>query len=320
MATSNLSIKVGGTWKDTTEEYVKVSGTWKPVDSTYMKVNGVWKEINTIPAPVDRFTLRVKSPQTPVVQSVTGGQVSIADNGDGSWDITSSDTITDISLSDNAALTEANFISAPDLKTLQSGFKNCINLSKITSVPLPKFERMSYCFLSCHKLLTIDMTPFATVVGLYQTFKGSGLTSFDSSPLTAIEVLDDTFRDCVDLVTVDTSGFGTALNAINTFRNTVALKHLDTTGMTSVKSWSTTFYNAKIETVNATGMSGGNNFTQTFRDCSQLTCITSLTVSGAVDVTDMFSGATNLVHPDAAEQTAHFKSTGIDWVNPNPCP
>jgi hypothetical protein len=41
------NVKVGGTWRTTSANYVKVSGTWRTVSSMWIKVSGTWRQFYT---------------------------------------------------------------------------------------------------------------------------------------------------------------------------------------------------------------------------------------------------------------------------------
>jgi hypothetical protein len=41
------NVKVGGTWRTTSANYVKVSGTWRTVSSMWVKVSGTWRQFFT---------------------------------------------------------------------------------------------------------------------------------------------------------------------------------------------------------------------------------------------------------------------------------
>jgi hypothetical protein len=39
------NVKVGGTWRTTSANYVKVSGTWRTISSMWVKVSGTWRQL-----------------------------------------------------------------------------------------------------------------------------------------------------------------------------------------------------------------------------------------------------------------------------------
>ena len=45
---SNIKFKVGGIWKDTTDQYIKVAGVWKKATDIFLRVGGIWHNVKSL--------------------------------------------------------------------------------------------------------------------------------------------------------------------------------------------------------------------------------------------------------------------------------
>lgn len=45
VASLNLPVNIGGTWKDANEAFVNIGGTWKTVEAAFVNIGGIWKEL-----------------------------------------------------------------------------------------------------------------------------------------------------------------------------------------------------------------------------------------------------------------------------------
>lgn len=45
VASLNLPVNIGGTWKEANEAFVNIGGTWKAVEDAFVNIDGTWKEL-----------------------------------------------------------------------------------------------------------------------------------------------------------------------------------------------------------------------------------------------------------------------------------
>ena len=181
-------------------------------------------------------------------------------------------------------ITGLEYLNTANVTDMSYMFLGC---KKLTSLDVTKFNtakvtNMSNMFANCSKLTSLDVTKFNTekVTGMYYMFYGcSKLTSLDVTHFNTANVtnMSNMFWGCSSLTSLDVTHFNTAkvTNMRYMFYNCSSLTSLDVT---------------KFNTEKVTNMSN------MFYNCSKLTSlnVTKFNTEKVTDMSFMFSGCSTL--------------------------
>lgn len=254
-------------------------------DQTALEAGAAWT--NPDPCPIPPFVFcTVTTTSHPTIDKVTGYQatVDVVNNGNGTWNIITSPSVTQFSFRDYA---KADFthvvckILGDKINDLSKMFYGCTKLESISfesTWDSSNVRKMEQLFNNCPKLTNLDLTNFDT---------SSALNMFNM------------FSGCALVPELDVSSFDTSLvgNMSYMFYNCKKVKFLD------IKDWD---------------ISATTNIANMFYSCEKLMCLPNIDTTHNPTTTGMFSRTYDLFAPDAADQTAIM--AGADWNNPEPCP
>ena len=188
-----------------------------------------WVNPNPCPPPIPyTFDMTVTSPAMPEF-TVAGGDVTITDNGDGSWAVRTEDLVTSVGFKYGSAplgvVTSVVCHKANSLTSMWAMFSGLIIATSITfeaDFDTSQVTEMGNAFKDCKAITSLDLSPFDTsnATSLGSMFANcEELTSIDVSHFTApnLTSLRDMFMGCKKLAgTVDLSGLA----------NTTQLSHV----------------------------------------------------------------------------------------------
>ncbi len=274
-----------------------------------------WTLVEKSLIPPKTFEMRITSPTQPGFSNVINGSVTVTDNTNGTWQVTSDDEIQGMRFDTNkSSITEVDIIRSIHFTTGR------LFMSGLTSLVKLDFTNFDTSNITNFQAMFSIMSSLTVMPNLNSLNTSNGVIM--ASILDAWESMATPF----DLSSWDTSS-ATDMNSIfNKCESIVISPNLSNWDTSSVTNTGTMFARCTLldyvdirdfDTSNTTIMGG------MFRDNSNLRCITNLdTITAApteyVGTNNLFYNSNSIVSPDAAAQTLIVD--GADWVNPNPCP
>ena len=214
-------------------------------------------------------------------------------------------------------ITGLEYLNTEKVTDMSYMFLGC---SKLTSVDVTKFNtanvtNMSSMFASCSKLTSLDVTKFntANVTNMgYMFYKCSKLTSLDVTKFNTAKVTDMRymFAFCPKLTTLDVTNFNTAkvTNMSNMFYNCSSLTSLDVTKFNTEKVTNMSnmfFYCLKLTSLDVTKFNTEKvtDMSNMFYNCSKLTSlnVTHFNTANVTDMRYMFYGCSSLTSLDVTK-------------------
>jgi len=238
------------------------------------------------------LNIKITSPTEPGVADVAGGTIIITDNGDGTWQLTSNDTITTFRLDANKAdITEIDIISE-DLTELNTDDYN--------------WHPNLGTFYECTNLETFRASKdaFKNVTWVYATWgRCSNLKEFPEVDLRKATNLNYAWLECSSLKKFPQMSF-------------LEASHLSYT-------WSDCI---NLETFPVLIAPAATIHGRMFKGCLNLKTIKGIDTTNSTKTDKMFEGCNELIHPSADEQTAILNCTlweneyfsPNDWNDSNP--
>ncbi len=230
-----------------------------------MWYEGSWVLIQKTPPPPPRFQMKITAPVEPTY-TATGGTLTTVDNNDGTWTISSFDSITKIesvsktdveivveSALDLVDITQA-WHSCSDLTTFDasgltsvvtanSAWEKCVNLTSFDTSPLTSVIDTGRSWVGCTSLISFNASGLTSTTSIKLSWaESTSLTSFDTSPLTSAFDITQAWHGCSGLTTFDASGLTFASRAVSSWYKCTGLTSFDTSPLTSVtdvnRAWS----------------------------------------------------------------------------------
>ena len=260
--------------------------------------------------PSKKFSARITSPTNPgqpfISEDASGNTVTmnISDEGGGKWLMTSLKEVHKLAIQSTKFnhgiddITEIYIDIAKGLVIANNLVTNYKKLTKFVGTGLTDVERASNLCNKCTKLVTVDITA-----------------------MTKIKSADRMFSLCSKLKSVDLSK-QTEIESAGTMFASSGLININISAFTKVTSLSSTFSDCHsllsvVLPVNPTALTDMND---TFKNSLKLTCVSSIDAPAVKSINRIFQGCSAMVHPDTAEQAAHFTTSGVSWTNPVACP
>jgi len=241
------------------------------------------------------FELKITSSDWPQIASVSGGEITINNNQDGTYQLTSTEGITHftIATSKKDAITKVEVIDEA-LTSLEDTFKSFINMTEFIapSTAFANVVNFSYAWGYSSKIVSFPQIDTSSGTDFSYAWGGCNkLKSFPSLTTTAGTNFNGTWLECYALTSFPGLDFsnGTSFNA--TWNNCTQLKHFPVISTQS-----------------------GTSFRHTWRDCSSLDCLGAVNTTSATDTTSMFENTT-ICRPNATERAQIEATPGIDWVS-----
>ena len=207
-------------------------------------------------------------------------------------------------------ITGLEYLNTANVTDMSYMFLGC---KKLTSLDVTKFNtakvtNMSNMFANCSKLTSLDVTKFNTekVTGMYYMFYGcSKLTSLDVTHFNTANVtnMSNMFWGCSSLTSLDVTHFNTAnvTDMRYMFYACSSLTSLDVTKFNTekVRDMSYMFYNcSKLTSLNVTKFNTEKvtDMSNMFHNCSKLTSldVTNFNTENVTNMSFMFSGCSTL--------------------------
>ena len=214
-------------------------------------------------------------------------------------------------------ITGLEYLNTANVTDMSYMFLGC---KKLTSLDVTKFNtakvtNMSNMFANCSKLTSLDVTKFNTekVTGMYYMFYGcSKLTSLDVTHFNTANVtnMSNMFWGCSSLTSLDVTHFNTAkvTNMRYMFYNCSSLTSLDVTKFNTEKvtNMSNMFYYClKLTSLDVTKFNTEKvmDMSYMFYNCSKLTSlnVTKFNTAKVTDMRYMFYGCSSLTSLDVTK-------------------
>ncbi len=261
------------------------------------------------------------------------------DNGDGSWDLWTDKLCTFLGANLDVPATKIEIINGSSLTELYYEQAVTWNLwilfadnPDCTDILLGDMDLsalvdhdMGSMFSGCGSLTNIVGLDTSSAISMSSMFSGceslTNIVGFDAS---SAEVLNGTFADCTNLTSIDLVNTSNVIEAEETFVMCTNLTSVIGLDASNIERTGIMFAGCEnLTSINLVNTSNVVGMFAMFADCSSLVCIDAIdtiTAVGIDGVTDMFTGCTALVQPDAAAQTDLTDGDGAAWINANPCP
>jgi len=197
-----------------------------------------------------------------------------------------------------SSLTSFPLIDTSNVTNLSDTWSNCTGLTSFPLIDTGSVAIFSYTWVTCTALTSFpSINTHRCTSFLYTWGNCSSLTSFPLIDTGSATAFTSTWLGCDSLTSFPAINTSTATTLSSVWRNCNSL---------------TSF--PAINTGNV------NNISYAWKDCTSLTCIGAVNTLSATNTTDMFSNTPTLIHPTSGEQTQIASSTGMNYVNSNPCP
>jgi len=264
-----------------------------------------------------RFDVKVTSPTEPGVTRIMGGTITVTDNGDGTWQLTSSDVITHFDMGTNKAdITKVEIITE-ELIDLENTFNALSSMTEFVAKPTA-FGAVSSFFNSwiyCSSLKSFPLIDTSSGTNFSSAWQNNtSLTSFpllDTSSGTDFKSAWNTCSNLASFPLLDTSSgtdFGTTWNRC-TF-----LSSFPKLNMSNGLIFRFTWYDCtSLTSFPSIDTSKGTHLDSAWCDCTSLKCMQRVDTTSAITVINMFAGAP-LCRPNTTERAQIEQTPGINWV------
>ena len=265
------------------------------------------------------FDLKITSPTQPGVSDVVGGTITVLDNADGTWQLTSPDAITEFRMNTNKGdITKAEMITE-SLTTLNRAFYQCAKLKTFvaSSGMFSQVTDMLFCFSGCYKLETVSLFDTSNVSSFSRTWsnckKLKNIPNFNTSSGTNFY---SAWSNCILLTSfplLDTSEGTNFKSAWYNCKNLPSFPALDTSKGT--RFYATWRKCQKLTSLPLLDTSKGTDFGKCFDSCTSLKCMQRVDTTSATSVAGIFLNTGALCRPNSTEQAQIAQTPGINWVS-----
>jgi len=268
-----------------------------------------------------RFHMKVTAAAQPTHLSPTN-ELVYTDNGDGTWDITSVDTVGVIQ-SVYKDMTAIEIIQADDLVNIEEAWLDCIHLESFHTGGLTSVLLASSAWSGCDSMVSFNAEGLTSVTDISGAWKEcTSLESFDSTQMVSAVSCGFAWNSCDALASFNASGLVSAENINEAWATCALLTEFDSSSMVKITTMASAWQACSgLTYFMSSDFSSVTNTYSAWAYCSSLICIDKIDTTGASTArTSMFLNCSSIVQPDVTAQADLEDTDGAAWVNANPCP
>ena len=216
---------------------------------------------------------------------------------------------------------------ASDLSRLKYGEEMFNNTGYVTLVPhlasLVQADRM-FNNTKVRSMTSLDMPELISCESMFENV-GTTATPIDFPTAINLPKCINAKRMFKGMQTI--SGFSLGLTGVapgcdvtEMFANMPTLSIVENMDFSNATKGDGVFSGCPVLTLMKSPIGSGMTSTaRMFKDSPKLRCVAGIDTTSSTDKTEMFDGATSLVNPNAAEQTAIISTAGSNWTPTSPC-
>jgi hypothetical protein len=248
------------------------------------------------------FQMLVTSPFAPVLKNVTGGTITIDDNGNGTYLVYSDDNITHFELDYNA------------------------DSDKITSIIVQKGDTLTsldYTFFLCSKMTNFEWNGPCNATTMKSAWRSCEvLFEFPYIDTSKVTRFDYAWQNCHSLKSFPELDTGKGTYFIGTWYGNGHLENFPELDFTSATNFYYTWANcSKLNFITLGFTPHLTNVSQAWSNCNNLICINKLDFNLVTDLLNTFNGCSNLINPAPTGTPVRDGDNALagTWTNPTPC-